>query len=148
MTLIAGPFLPDNEWQALQLQASQTPGFTLHRSVDGLMPLLLRNEFSISQCGYNTAMELMQSGIKALVVPFQTLMEDEQMSRARKLQRAGAVSLLEPQQLNSENLAEAMLDLQDRPQIMHQLDTNGAENTLKTILMLRNRQQHQQVATL
>ena len=148
MTLIAGPFLPDGEWQTLQLLASHAPGLTLHRSVDGLMPLLLRNQFSISQCGYNTAMELMQSGIKALVVPFQTPMEDEQMSRAKKLQRAGAVSLLEPQQLNRESLADAMLDLQDRPQIMHQLDTNGAENTLKTILMLRNRQQHQQVAAL
>jgi predicted glycosyltransferase len=146
MTLVAGPFLPKTEWQTLKQRAANTQGLTLYRTVPGLMPLLVNSVISVSQCGYNTAMELMQSKIKALVVPFQTPSENEQMNRAKKLQQAGVISLLDPQQLDSETLARSILDLQENPLESQKFDTNGAENTLKTVMMLINKLHNKVVA--
>ena len=46
---------------------------------------------SISQAGYNTALEVVASGVPALLVPYATPEEDEQSRRARRLERLGAV---------------------------------------------------------
>ena len=45
---------------------------------------------SVSQGGYNTALEVVRSGVPALVVPYATPEEDEQTRRARRLERLGA----------------------------------------------------------
>ena len=45
---------------------------------------------SISQCGYNTALDLVRTRVPALVVPYATPEEDEQTRRARRLEQLGA----------------------------------------------------------
>jgi predicted glycosyltransferase len=148
MTIVAGPFLPEAEWQLLKQQAANKEGLTLIRTVSGLMPLLLNSELSVSQCGYNTAMELLQSGIKALVVPFHRFGENEQMNRAKRLQKAGSLHVLEANQLNCESFIQAVADLQKTLPIRHSLDTQGAEHTLEQILMLRAVKETQKVQML
>jgi predicted glycosyltransferase len=59
----------------------------------------------VSQCGYNTALDLMQARIPALVVPFAENGEDEQTKRARLLEGFNAVRVLDPARLNAEGLA-------------------------------------------
>ncbi len=141
MIIVAGPFLPDDEWQALNFQAENIKGLILTRTVPGLMPFLVKSEISISQCGYNTAMELIQSRIKALVIPFQIPGEDEQMNRARRLEKSGAISLLDPQQLNRSVLAQAVIDLHHTSVSHPVLDTDGAENTRRVMRMLMDQVQ-------
>jgi predicted glycosyltransferase len=46
---------------------------------------------SISQCGYNTALDIVRTRVPALVVPYATPEEDEQTRRARRLERLGLV---------------------------------------------------------
>ncbi len=46
---------------------------------------------SISQCGYNTALDLVVSEVPALVVPYGTVTENEQRHRAQRLAALGAV---------------------------------------------------------
>lgn len=138
MTLVAGPFLPEEEWQHLVRIGHDVGGLTLHRTVSGLMSLLSPRNISVSQCGYNTAMELLQSGVKALVVPFCTAHEDEQMSRAQKLMSAGAVKLLHPALMTDKTLAGAILELRQAEKFQSKpLNTQGALNTLEIILKLR-----------
>jgi predicted glycosyltransferase len=63
---------------------------------------------SISQCGYNTALEILQAGLPALVVPFANGGEDEQMKRARRLEKLGAVCVLNQHEMTPERLADEM----------------------------------------
>src|SRR5678815_725904 len=66
---------------------------------------------SISQCGYNTAMEIVQAQAPALVVPFADGGEDEQFKRARRLEALSAMRVLEQKQLTPKRMAEEMRKL-------------------------------------
>ncbi len=100
MTLIAGPFLPELDWQELQAKAINCPGLTLHRYVPNMSQLLASHSISVSQCGYNTVMDILKSGISALVVPFAQGQEDEQTSRAKRLCHLGLLRRCAAEELN------------------------------------------------
>jgi predicted glycosyltransferase len=142
MRVIGGPFIPEQSWQALEEIVRATPGISLVRSVPDLGVELRNAAASISQCGYNTAMDILRSRIPALVVPFSGEKQDEQMNRARRLERLGALRVLEAERLNAQVLAtemDALLKFEPTPT---QLDMNGAENTaqlLKELLLQRQR---------
>jgi predicted glycosyltransferase len=59
----------------------------------------------VSQCGYNTALDIVASGVPALVVPFAEGREDEQMNRARRLEALQLLRLLPPPSLDGARLA-------------------------------------------
>jgi predicted glycosyltransferase len=133
MRVIGGPFIPEQSWQGLEEIARQKQGVSLIRSVPDLGVELRRASASISQCGYNTAMDILRSRVPALVVPFSGEKQDEQMNRAHRLERLGALRLLEPERLDAQTLAaeiEALLKFQPSP---IRLDMNGAENTAQLL---------------
>src|SRR5262249_26687005 len=130
MKVIGGPFIPAASWQMLQEMAQGRQGLSLHKFVTDLPGELRHASASVSQCGYNTAMDIVRSRVPALVVPFANEEEDEQMNRARRLERLGAVRMLDPERLNPQSLAAeigALLKFQPRP--IH-VDMNGPENTI------------------
>jgi predicted glycosyltransferase len=136
MRIVAGPFLPDEEWRALCRTASAAAGIEVIRTLPKLGGMFSRVTASISQCGYNTAMEILASGVPALVVPFSQGYEDEQMSRARRLARLGLVRVLEPSRLTPSTLAEALSELcRFRPKAVT-LDLDGARATADLIARL------------
>ena len=133
MTLVAGPFLPEADWQDLQAECVGKQGLTLIRSVQSMQPLLRAHQYSVSQCGYNTVMELIESGIKAVVVPFVRGQEDEQSQRAAKLADTGIVKVLDPAMLSAEKLADAILALENFSPRPSGLDLAGAGQTVQLI---------------
>jgi predicted glycosyltransferase len=130
MRVIAGPFLPAAERAAL---AAGAPGATVLPSVASLGPELARAELSVSQCGYNTALELLQAGLPALVVPYATPEEDEQRRRARRLARLGALQVLEPDALGPAALARAIEALAGFVPAQPPLDLDGARRTTELL---------------
>ena len=84
---------------------------------------------SVSQCGYNTALELMQARVPALVVPYATEEEDEQRRRARRLARLGALRVLAPERLSPAALAGAIRSLAGFTPAPAALDLGGARAT-------------------
>ena len=86
--IIAGPFLPEAEWQLLRAAARGRRGLEVRRSVPDLVAELRAAAASVSQCGYNTTLDLLRTGVPALVVPFAEGGEDEQTRRAERLERA------------------------------------------------------------
>ena len=81
-------------------------------------PSCAKRAASVSQCGYNTALELVRAGVPALVVPYATAEEDEQRRRARRLARLGAVRVLDPALLDPRALArelELLLEFEPAP---------------------------------
>ena len=133
-TLVAGPFLPEAEWQRLQAMATALPSITLYRSVPDLTRLIAEARASLSQCGYNTAMDLILTGTPALVVPFTEGREDEQLNRALRLQQLGLVHLLMQQQLTPERLAEKIYELLTfQPSNTDSFAIDGAQQTASLI---------------
>jgi predicted glycosyltransferase len=133
MRVIGGPFIPEQSWQALEAIGREKPGISMIRSVPDLGVELRSAAASISQCGYNTAMDILRSRVPALVVPFSGEKQDEQMNRARRLARLGALRLLEPSRLNAETLAAEMKTLLQFQPSSIQLNMNGVENTAQLL---------------
>lgn len=131
MTVVAGPFLPEEEWLALQRFAGE--GLTLYRSVPDLRHILNRARASISQCGYNTTMDLLSTGIPSLLAPYAEANEDEQMKRAKKLVKLDAAQLLPEHLLNEQSLYHSVKGLLAfRPRAV-ELDMDGAEQTRRIV---------------
>jgi predicted glycosyltransferase len=111
MQVVAGPFLPEAQWQALQHEAAAWPGVRLVRQVPDLAAVLGTARASVSQCGYNTALDLIVSQVPALVVPYTAAGENEQRQRALRLAALGAVQCLEADPLDGEALVAALPEL-------------------------------------
>jgi predicted glycosyltransferase len=125
--LIAGPLLAEDAWRRLRALAG--PGVELRRSVADLGTELRSARASISQGGYNTALEVVRSGVPGLIVPYATREEDEQTRRARRLERLGAVRVLPAERLGAVTLAaeiRRLLAFEPRPA---SVDLEGARRT-------------------
>jgi predicted glycosyltransferase len=136
MRIVAGPFLPEAQWQALRALAAPLPGVALVRHVSDLAAEMRGARASISQCGYNTALDLVVSGVPALVVPYGTVTENEQLNRARRLDTLGAVLCCQAQPLDGRALADAiehLLHFVPRPAT---LALDGAERTAELLSQL------------
>jgi predicted glycosyltransferase len=139
MKLVAGPFLPEAQWKQLHDAVDGQRGVTLVRSVPDLYSELSRARASISQCGYNTAMEIIQAQTPALVVPFAERGEDEQLRRARRLEALGAVRVLEQKELTPQRLAQEIGTLIDfQPRTAH-LSFAGARQSTEILYHLLER---------
>jgi predicted glycosyltransferase len=144
-TIVAGWFLPENDWRGLQEFAKNIKGVHLRRSVPNLRGKMSCADVSISQCGYNTALDILLSGVAALVVPFgDGNGEDEQTKRARNLEDLGALRVLENRNLTAENMAreiEKTLEFQPRE---ISLNMNGGEHSSRVIQNLLPKIHHKE----
>jgi predicted glycosyltransferase len=129
MKVIAGPFLPEQSWQSLCAAARGQEGVCVVRTVPDLYDELRAAAASVSQCGYNTTLDILQSGVPALVVPFADGSEDEQMKRAERLERLGAVRVLDQHRMNATRLADEIRALLHFKPQAPALDLNGSRNS-------------------
>jgi predicted glycosyltransferase len=70
--------------------------------------LLANSAVSVSQAGYNTAVDVLAAGARAVMVPFARGGETEQQDRAMRLADLGVAIMLEENGLTAESLAEAV----------------------------------------
>jgi predicted glycosyltransferase len=145
MRIIAGPFLPEPQWQALQQAARGMADVEVVRQVPDMVAEMRRARASVSQYGYNTALDIVVSGVPALVVPYATRTENEQSQRATRLANLGALRHLSAAALDPQKLAhemDALLNFKPRAAVLkldgaaqsaqrlHQLYTNLASTAL------------------
>ncbi|MEK7266411.1 MAG: glycosyltransferase [Pseudomonadota bacterium] len=135
-TIVAGPFLPADEWRELEERAKSTPQATLIRETPDLYAMLCGASVSVSQCGYNSALEIVRSGVAALVVPFVRERETEQLERAGRLAKIGAVETLHPDDATPDRLAEIVRQLSagGRINTARPLALNGGDTTRRILL--------------
>jgi predicted glycosyltransferase len=133
MTLVAGPFLPEADWLDLVEKAQHCPGLTLHRHVPNMAELLASHSVSVSQCGYNTVMDLLKSGISALVVPYSEGQEDEQSNRAMRLSDLGLLRQIAAMDLHAGRFAMAVEGLLSFKPSSSGLAMNGAAQSAEII---------------
>ncbi len=137
LRLIAGPFLPDDQWSALQQQVQGQPGVELVRQVPDMVAEMQAARASISQCGYNTALDILVAGVPALVVPYATSTENEQSGRAARLAALGAMQQLDPAALSPAALAAAIDSLLAFQPRAAALGLNGAADSAQRLQQLQ-----------
>lgn len=93
---------------------------------------------SVSMGGYNTALDLLQSGCPAVIVPFDEGEEVEQTLRARALAKARGITVLPRAELTPETLHAAIQDVTATPRrdpVDQGLD--GAARAVEIVTSLR-----------
>ncbi len=123
--LITGPNLP----QAAAAALAATGGAVVERFRADFRILLANCRLSVSQAGYNTVMEIVALGRRAVLVPFAAGQEMEQTLRARLLAERGAVQLVEAAELSPAALARAIDRALDRPPATVPIAFDGAGAT-------------------
>lgn len=112
LRFVAGPFLPPEQWLGLQQQTGGMAGVEVVRHVPDMVAEMRGARASLSQCGYNTALDLVVAGVPALVVPYETVTENEQSQRAQRLARLGVLRQLPADAARSpRQLAGALTEL-------------------------------------
>ena len=133
--LLVGPNMPEEERAALAASASGVD--VIVEPVRADFPALLRNAvLSISQAGYNTVVETLCHGDRAVLVPFGTARETEQADRARVLVERGMVAAVPPGELTPESLAAAIARAWAGPSI-RSFPPVDARGTSATVAALR-----------
>jgi predicted glycosyltransferase len=132
--LIAGPNLPEDEFAALAARAPA--GVRVERFRSDFRDLLAHSRLSLSQAGYNTVMDILSVGARAVVVPFADGGESEQTLRARLLAERGLLTLVEPP-VEAAPLARAIDAALARPRPSPgDIDLGGADATARELLAM------------
>lgn len=133
MKIVAGPFLPDDAWNALRAVARGKPQLNFVRCVSNLCDELRGAAVSISQAGYNTCLDIVRARVPALLVPFTRGNDNEQQKRALRLQKLGVAQVMDGETLNPARLAMMIRELMNREVTRPQLDLDGARRSTQII---------------
>jgi predicted glycosyltransferase len=129
--LLTGPNLPPAEFAGLTTDLPE--GVIVERYRADFPQMLRRCRISVSQAGYNTALEVLTAGAAAVLVPFADMVETEQTLRAERLAACGVVEMLAPAALSPVRLATAIERAVWRRRVALKIDTEGARRTALTI---------------
>ncbi len=132
--VLAGNNVAENDFRSLAGLASGDSGIVLERSRADFTALLANCALSVSQAGYNTLMETVRAGARAVVVPFAGGQETEQALRARSLAERGLLEVVEEEALTPEALAAAIDRVARKPRpAPGAIDLDGARKSAMLI---------------
>ena len=106
--VLIGVKVAEDEFQALQTLANQVGGIVVERARGDFPTLLMNCTLSISQGGYNTLMEGMHAGCRAVIVPYAGGLETEQTLRAQLLADRGVITVVPEGQLSPAAIVTAI----------------------------------------
>jgi predicted glycosyltransferase len=93
---------------------------------------------SVSMCGYNTALDILQSGTPAVFVPFDDGNEIEQSLRGRSLSDMPAIEVLPSKKLDGAALAQAVANvISEGPRPVSSKGFDGAAKSVEIACSLR-----------
>jgi len=125
---LVGHNLPASVFDDLAAAASEN--VIVERARRDFPTLLKRCRLSISQGGYNTVLETLAAGARAVIAPYAGGLETEQTLRAEALQARGALEVAPEDDLTPEKLAGAIdRALAGPPSSAAGVDIDGAAKT-------------------
>jgi len=112
-TVLPGPLVAPDSLAALTKSASET-GAKVLEFVESTSPYMATADLVICTAGYNTAVQVLRYGKRALMVP-RVMHRREQLLRATKLSELGLVNLLVPDEVTPERLGAEICKMLDDP---------------------------------
>ncbi len=137
--LVTGPFLADEDVTALTALSAECPGLSVERFIPDLATAMAAATASISQCGYNTALDIVRSGVPSIVVPHDEGRETEQAARATRLADLGVLRIVRSAQLSPQRLADEVTSLLAAPRRDVTIDLDGARTSARLVAELVTR---------
>lgn len=114
--------------------ADPPPGVIVEAARPDFAALLANCAVSVSQAGYNTAVDILAAGARSVLVPFARGGETEQRDRAERLAALGVAIMVEETALSPERLAAAVDDaLASAPPDPAGFDLDGAAKSAALI---------------
>ncbi|WP_395709256.1 glycosyltransferase family protein [Reyranella sp.] len=131
--LLIGPNMPAADRD--QIEAARDEGLIVEPARADFPALLHNATLSISQAGYNTVIETVRHADRAVLVPFGTARETEQVDRAQALAKRGLVAVVTPGTLSAVTLAAAVARAMAGPSIrgFPLVDTDGGAATARAL---------------
>ena len=129
---MTGPNMPPE--LAEYLHSCADSRLTVLRMATDFVERLAKAKLSISLGGYNTTMDVIQTGVPSVMMPFEGEEETEQLERAQILADAGRIHLIRQRDLSPETLQHAMESALQNQAVMPVIDTEGAANSAKLIM--------------
>lgn len=139
LLVFTGPYFPESEFERVEQRASGNPRITIWKYTTRFAEHLSLADLSVSMAGYNTCLNIIAAGVRAIVYPFAEAGESEQPLRAEKLRRLGLVDVIRPDELTPEHLAAMITKLLELPRPEANaaaLDLRGVEKTVELIAEL------------
>lgn len=128
---LTGPNLTQGEYETLAARADERT--IVERFRPDFAALLSGAALSISQAGYNTTMDILASGVRAVVVPYEAPGETEQRLRAEILAEKGVLTLVPAAELTPANLSQAIGEATTRSPAAVDIDLSGAVTTARMV---------------
>jgi predicted glycosyltransferase len=132
--MFAGPLMADEKYRDLQQRVSNKDNITLRQYTPHLLAYLQKADLSISLGGYNTTMNILKTGVRAMIYPSNK--DQEQSIRAEKLASLRLLEILHPQELQPNLLAEKILAYLQKlidKSIAQTLELHGAQKTVEIL---------------
>lgn len=142
--LFTGPLMGEQDRKSLASQIEQQPNVICKSFVPDLRAYMKAADVVVCMCGYNIASEIVYHGPKAIVAPRtwrfgehankkKNREEKEQILRAHKLAEFGIVDLIEPHDLNTQNLVEKIDKAIQRKisDIKHPINMDGLQTAFQ-----------------
>lgn len=129
LQVFTGPFCPDAVHQHLQKITQEQNNITVERYTPHLIDYMLQADLSIGMSGYNTTMNILSTGVKAMMMAFQGNDDKEQETRLKKLDSLGRVKMINSADLQPEKFAQQIVQYLSENITEITLDLNGVQNT-------------------
>jgi predicted glycosyltransferase len=129
--LLTGPNLPKQEFG--RLSEALPHNVVLERYRRDFSQILRHCRVSVSQAGYNTFVDILAAGARAVVVPFAGERETEQQLRAERSSASGVFELVPETQLTPTALADAVERATRRDRGTISVDMRGACHSARLI---------------
>jgi predicted glycosyltransferase len=135
--MFAGPLMEETQYEQLHALARGQSNLNLRRFTPNLISYLEKADLSISLGGYNTTMNILKTGVRALIYPSNK--DREQAIRAEQLERLNLLKVLSPDDLSPEQLTQSILNVLNQAPISRperQLQLNGAQEASRILQTL------------
>jgi predicted glycosyltransferase len=129
LQIFTGPFCPDTVLKKLQTLTSSQDNITVDRYTPNLLDYMQQADLSIGMGGYNTTMNILSTGVKAMMMAFQGNNDKEQETRLQKLHSLGRVKMIFSEDLEPKHFANQIIDYLQQQQTELNLDLDGVNST-------------------
>ena len=129
--ILVGSGVMETEFADLRRAA---PGVTVEWARPDFRALLTGAAVSVSQAGYNTAVDVLRAGVRAVFVPFEQGNETEQRLRADRLAALGVAEVIAEADLSPKGLARSVRAMLRRPRpLPPAIGLDGAERSVTVV---------------
>lgn len=127
--MFTGPFIPEEVFERLQNLAVGKNNIAIDLYTPDLLSYMQQADLSISMSGYNTTMNVLNTGIKAMMMAFRGNGDREQELRANKLEKLNRIKVIQAEDLQPEKFAHKIITYLQEEQNQLELDLQGVEKT-------------------